>query len=91
MEKEVRWFGPETRVLLLLLDKDRMKRKDFQKEGMDYRVAVSALNKLRDHFMVDFEEMGDYHETQIWFLTKKGIKVARTLSDLIETIERDRH
>ena len=68
-----------------------MKRKDFQKDGMDYRVAVSALNKLMEYHMVDFEELGDYHETQIWFLTEKGVKVAQSLSDLIDLIKEDIH
>ena len=78
--------------MLLFLNKNkRMKRKDFQKEGMDYRAAISALNRFHLFGITDFEEVGDYNETQIWFLTEKGIKVAQSLSVLIDLIREDTH
>ena len=87
MKAEVRWFGTDGRVLILLNENGKMKRRQFPDSGMDYRAAMTALRKLRDSRLADFEELGDFKDTQVWFLTEKGKIAAKMLAELVEFID----
>ena len=87
MDGSTRWFGTEGRALLILLEGGRIKRKVFQDCGMDYRAAMTALRKLRENGLADFEELGNFKDTQVWFLTERGKVAARKLAELVEFIE----
>jgi len=54
---------------------------------MDQTAANNALLRLRNYGLTDFEEIGDWHDTMVWWLTDKGKEAAQMLSDLVKFIE----
>lgn len=81
-------FGPDAKVLILLLQHGRINRSAFQsKYGMNYDSAVNSLQLFKNHGITDFEERGDFKDTQTWFLTEKGKIAAQKLSELVAFIE----
>ena len=83
-------LGPDARVLSLLHEHGRITRSDFSKKhGLSYSGAVNSLRFLRDHGITDFEEIRDFRDTQVWFLTEKGKVAARKLVELVSFIEKE--
>ena len=81
-------FGPDAKVLLLLYEHGRVNRSAFQsKYNMNHNSAINSLRHFREIGLTDFEELGDWRDTQIWFLTKNGEVAARKLAELVEYIE----
>jgi len=89
-EKEKYLFGPDARVLMLLLEHDRINRSAFQSVyRMNIDAAKNSLNYFRSLGLTDFEEIGDRRDTMVWFLTDKGKIAAKLLAELIDLIENE--
>jgi len=83
-------FGNDAKVLLILLADGRTNRSVFQRiYKMNYAGAIDSLRMFKDLGIVDSEELGDWRDTQVWFLTDKGKIVAQKLADLIAIIEKE--
>jgi len=86
-------FGPDARILILLLQKGECKRSDFQVlYNFNHFTAVSSLTYLRDLGLCECEDRRGRKLFQVWFLTEKGKIVADMVAEIIkitvnETIE----
>ena len=87
-DQERYMFGVDARVLLLLLEHKEIKRSDFYKK---YGISYSAANRSLEIFfklgVTTFEECGDFRDTIVWRLTKKGEDVSKKLSEIMGLIE----
>ena len=89
MSKQQKYlFGSDARVLVILFENGRVNRSWFrEKYNMNYDVAVNSLRFLRDLGITDFDEVGDFRDTQVWFLTEKGKIAAQKLAELVKFID----
>lgn len=73
-------FGPDVRMMVLLLENGRMKRSSFSSDhGMNHNTAKAAFERLEKAGLALLEAVGDRRETTYWKLSDKGVEVANII------------
>lgn len=88
MYLEYQGLGSTVDILLILLEKGQMTRREFM-AVTSYDSAMKILRRLQTVGLTDAEEVGDRRDTIIWRLTPKGEKAAKMLKEVEDFIKEE--